>query len=222
VAPPSTPWSGTLITDNATFGRKIAYAPHSPGKALKFGDSLRSLIFYKAAALVDAVLPSGTGLASLLDLHCGSGLFASMLHRHVQVEQTIGVGPSLLKLRAAKRKGIFTEFVEGNGLEILDTIEGTFDLIAALNLFSRTGSLEESLPKITRHLSPRGMIVYSIELGDSVDGKQTAYGHATYTVDDIQQLAKANGLTAIAGEKIVTNIVYANEFRSYVGVLARV
>jgi tetratricopeptide (TPR) repeat protein len=115
VAPPSTPWTGTLVTDNATFGRKIAYSPQSPGKALKFGDSRTDDISYKAAALVHALLPSGTVLASLLDLRCGTGLFAALLHRHVRAKQTIGVGPSLLKLGTAKRKGVFTEFIEGDG-----------------------------------------------------------------------------------------------------------
>jgi hypothetical protein len=66
------------------------------------------------------------------------------------------------------------------------------------------------------------MIVYSIKLGAGVDGKQTAYGRVAHTVDEIQRLAKANGLTAISGEEIVTSIVNANEFRSYVGLLARV
>jgi predicted TPR repeat methyltransferase len=221
LAPPSTPWTGTLITESA-LGRKIGYAPQKPGMALKFGAFLRDHISHSAATLVRSVLPPETVLSSIVDLRCASGLFMSNLIRHVRAERAIGVGLTSQSLRSAKRKKVFTEFVEGQGLDVLDGIEGEFDVIAALDIFFKMGPLEEAFQKIAGRLTSRGMIVYSIDLGAAdADWKQIAPRRAVHTVGYIQRLATENGLTPIAGEEIVTRIEYTKEFHSYVGVLAR-
>ena len=109
-----------------------------------------------------------TGMDSLLDAGCGSGLFSSMAI--ATGAQVIGVDASAGLLRVARRRNPRHNFLEED-LEALPFKDNSFDIVTGFNSFQYAGSFEKALIEARRVLKPGGRLVLGIwdkpELNDA-------------------------------------------------------
>ncbi len=99
---------------------------------------------------------------NVLDLGCGTGLLGVCLGRLDGA--LIGVDISPRMIEQAHRHGLYDRFHAVDLLDALrDTPAGTFDLVAALDVFSYVGDLTRAVADAARILKPGGTLVLSCE-----------------------------------------------------------
>lgn len=105
----------------------------------------------------------------LLDLGCGTGLLGRLLGRLEGA--LIGVDLSRGMIDQALRHNVYHRFHHSNLLDVLEeTPVASFQVIAALDVFSYTGDLQKAIPNAQRLLVPGGQLMFSCEAA-SEDGR---------------------------------------------------
>ncbi len=101
----------------------------------------------------------GFGGKRVLDVGCGGGILSEALAREGAV--VTGVDPSEKSLAAARdhaaQTGLSIEYYRGTGEDLTGTgIEGTFDLVFAVDVLEHVDNLDRTLAAIATVLAPGG------------------------------------------------------------------
>lgn len=100
-------------------------------------------------------------LGDVLDLACGTGIFATKLNHRFNTITGVDISPKMLARAAAKE--VYTHLVEQDILAFLKTEKKQFDVIAAMEVSCYLPALETLLTAAGRRLKPNGLFALSIE-----------------------------------------------------------
>jgi predicted TPR repeat methyltransferase len=96
-----------------------------------------------------------------LDLGCGTGLCAPLMHPLVEVLD--GVDISRAMLEQARQLGVYRELIHADIGSFLETAEGKADLVVAADVFIYVGDLSAVFRSIRRILTPDGRFAFTVE-----------------------------------------------------------
>jgi predicted TPR repeat methyltransferase len=141
------------------------------------------------------------GKLAILDLGCGTGLcgdaFAGMAAR------LVGIDVSPLMLAKAGRRKLYTELRQGDICEVLESLDGAFDLMVAGDVFIYIGDLARVFALAAPRLSPAGLLAFSIEshAGDE-DFRLQPTGRYSQSSAYIGRLAAAHALSVLDDQPV--------------------
>jgi predicted TPR repeat methyltransferase len=142
--------------------------------APRFDSALVEKLGYRGpqqiAAMLEQILPADTVFERVLDLGCGTGLTGEAIRRRAVWLSGIDLSPGMLA--EAKRKGVFDELIEAEavaGLKDLIASGRPLDLIAAGDVVSYFGALEELMGAGFAALKPGGRFIFTTERGEDHD-----------------------------------------------------
>ena len=141
---------------------------------------------------------------NVLDLGCGTGLLGVCLGRLDGA--LVGVDISRGMIDQAARHNVYDRFHHTNLLDALeDTPASLYQVIAALDVFIYTGSLDNAVPNALRILAPGGQLVFSCEAA-SEDGPDLVLlpaGRYAHKRSQVQALCEAAGFDTVKIESAV-------------------
>jgi predicted TPR repeat methyltransferase len=147
-----------------------------------------------AQAALAAVGTAQRGVASALDLGCGTGLCGALLRPHVR--WLGGIDLSTTMIDAARRRGVYDELVQAELLGHLQATPLRHDLVVCADTFIYLGDLAPAFGGVRRVLQDGGHFVFSVERADDalayVLTTQLRYAHSERY---LRELAAAHGLT---------------------------
>ena len=122
---------------------------------------------YRAPQLVERAVREVVGSRSglqVLDLGCGTGLFGERIRP--LADHLVGVDVSPNMLAQAADRGCYDNLVKADLLDYLAAAHRrSFDLIAAVDVFSYMGSLRRAINKAANTLKTGGLLAFSVEAG---------------------------------------------------------
>ncbi len=131
-----------------------------------------------------------------LDLGCGTGLLGVQLSETYRLSPLIGIDLSANMVKAADKRGVYTQTRRADILDYLHAPGPTFDLITATDVFIYVGDLTRVLSACATRLSLEGVVAFTVE---QIDGNGFSlrpngrYGHGRAYVE---------GAAAAAGFRI--------------------
>ena len=141
---------------------------------------------------------------NVLDLGCGTGLLGVCLGRLDGA--LVGVDISRNMIEQAGRHNVYDRFHHTNLLDALEeTPDSLYQVIAALDVFIYTGSLDNAVPNAMRILVPGGQLVFSCEAA-SEDGPDLVLlpsGRYAHKRSHVQALCQAAGFDTVTIEDTV-------------------
>lgn len=151
--------------------------------------------------LLRPLLDSGRRFQRALDLGCGTGLCAPLLHRIADAVD--GIDLSRAMLEQAGKLGLYRQLTHADITSYLEAETQAADLIAAADVFIYVGDLDAVFLAVRRILAPQGCFAFTVELGEDCDlrlmpslryAHSEAYVHALagkygFRVDRIERAA---------------------------------
>jgi predicted TPR repeat methyltransferase len=135
--------------------------------------------------MVDALLRVGRGPWDVLDLGCGTGLVGAAIAAHSRRLVGVDLAPNMIQ--AAQKRGVYTEL---HCADITEAMNGSFDVIAAADVFIYVGKLDGVVPAIRKALKPGGLFAFSVELaGNGQDYKLGVMGRYAHSAAYLSRLA---------------------------------
>lgn len=150
-------------------------------------------------ALREAVSPhvweSSARSLDVLDLGCGTGLVGRQFRD--LAARLVGVDLSTAMIAAARSTGVYDELVCDDVVEYMLTLDSSFDLILAADLFIYIGDLGAFFDAAAKALRPRGLLAFSIE---TIEGRpfmlrrSRRYAHS---LDYVSELAVRHSMQVL-------------------------
>lgn len=173
----------------------------------RFDKHLTKNLDYRGPELVrDAVMRAaaltghGHRFESVLDLGCGTGLFAAAFADHAKY--LYGVDLSARMIEKAKKRGLYDRLQAGTIDEALAaTAEQSHDLVAAVDVFVYIGALEKIFAETKRVLRRRGLFAFTTQAaadGSYAIGADRRYWHSEAY---LRQCAADAGLSVVICER---------------------
>lgn len=169
------------------------YAERFEMHLLRLGYRIPGLV--RAALLAARPQFAAAGVASVLDLGCGTGLIGIALS-DLRIGDFTGVDLSTRMLREAGRKRIYTRLVQSDLETFLTTDTRPWQVIVAADVFCYFGALDPVLAAARERLTADGALIFSIEtLEDDAGGpawllgRQGRYAHRLAAVHAAVQAA---------------------------------
>jgi len=139
------------------------------------------------------------GPLSVLDLGCGTGLFASELERELKNCLLVGVDLSIKMLKEAEKKDLYLKLYEDdlfNYLEKEEKQNTIFDLVVACDTVPYLGNLEGFFKKSCGVIGSESLLLFSFEVleGLEKDWLFSSNGRFKHSFDYVLSLAKKNNL----------------------------
>jgi len=177
-----------------------AYPRHAldeqAGPAYLEGMALSRWAFWKRLSSVTGLLPE-TGQGACLDFGCGMGMMLPLLRRRFATVYGVDLVPEAAREFLRRWDAAYRESHED--VSVHDDIEGTgladgsVDLILALDVLEHVDHLEDTLDRMRRLLSPRGVLLvcgptenWIYKLGRRVVGFSGDYHHRS--ISDIERV----------------------------------
>ena len=135
----------------------------------------------------------------VLDLGCGTGLFARELKQKLNNSQIVGVDLSSQMLKQAIKKDVYFELYQEDLLKFLAQEKkknNSYNLIAACDTIPYLGDLEEFFEKSCLILKPEGFLLFSFEALKDDRGEWFSFfnGRFKHGLSYVMSLAKKNNL----------------------------
>ena len=186
------------------------------GYADRFDSHLVDHLEYRVPAVLATeivALRGDTARLDVVDLGCGTGLFGAAI-RPIAGQLT-GVDLSPRMLDKARKRNCYRQLIEGDIVDFLrGPPAGSFDLVAATDVFVYVGALEAVFAETVRTLRCGGLFAFSVEA--LPDATNTGYrlqgtGRYAHSADYLQALARRYGL--------VSRVFIATPIRKHGGTL---
>ncbi|MGL4812675.1 MAG: methyltransferase domain-containing protein [Beijerinckiaceae bacterium] len=172
----------------------------------RFDRHLTKNLGYRGPELVrDAIVRACalTGHARMfgrvLDLGCGTGLFADAFADHGKIFDGVDVAPRMIE--KAKKRGHYATLKTCTIAEALAAAgDGAYDLVAAVDVFVYIGALEDIFAQTARVLRSGGLFAFTVQTlheGRYVIGADRRYWH---TEPYLRQCAQMAGMTVVLCE----------------------
>ncbi|AKU22749.1 tetratricopeptide repeat protein [Massilia sp. NR 4-1] len=149
-------------------------------------------------ALLDEHLPAApAGALDVLDLGCGSGLCAPLLHPRARRLTGLDLSPQMLERAAGLR--LYDELVCAEMGAWLRQQHAAFDLIVAADVFVYAGALDALLAAARQALRPGGWLAFSVEQSEAEGGGDhmlRASGRYAHSAAYLRRLAVQQGWRA--------------------------
>lgn len=116
----------------------------------------------KLLNLLHLELPEKRKFNHVLDLGCGTGLSGSVFRN--MAKHLAGIDLSLTMLARAEEKKIYDELRQEDIISFLRNTDQQYDLFLAADVFVYCGDLFPILEEISRHSTPRTLLLFSTEL----------------------------------------------------------
>ena len=134
---------------------------------------------------------------SILDLGCGTGLFAQELKEMLTNSKIVGVDFSSKMLKEAVKKDLYQKLYEEDLFSYLDREKEkntTYDLVAACDTVPYFGDLEKFFEKCSQVVGSRGAILFSFEALEDPkkDWRFFSNGRFKHGLEYVMSLAKKN------------------------------
>ena len=134
---------------------------------------------------------------SILDLGCGTGLFAQELKQRLTNSQMVGVDFSSKMLKEAAKKDLYQKLCEEDLFSYLDREKEkntTYDLVAACDTVPYFGDLEKFFEKCSQVVRTRGTFLFSFEAIEDPkrDWRFSSNGRFKHSLEYVMSLAKKN------------------------------
>ena len=137
--------------------------------APRFDISLRDRLAYRGPELLfEAIRPYFPELLrplEVLDLGCGTGLVAELFAGYVDVIDGIDLSPRMIN--RARAKGLYSTLVAGDITDMPSELKTDYRLMIAADVFNYLGDLAPALRAAHARMKPGGLIVFSLEHGDT-------------------------------------------------------
>lgn len=122
---------------------------------------------YKVPTYMEQILASYLENSSflkmrILDAGCGTGFCGKFLKKYAQQGFLHGVDLSANMLEVAASKKLYDKLENCDLVEYLQTNKASFDLIAAADVFTYFGDVEELFSSLNDSLNPRGILIFSV------------------------------------------------------------
>lgn len=171
------------------------------------------------ADLIEEYEPERHAIARLADVGCGTGLVAEALHDAFGMEHAVGIDVSPNMARIAATKAIYSQVVVDDAARGLAGLDGTFDVIAAGDLFPYLGDLTAFLAAARSRLAPGGLLAYSIELSPGAPMMLAPGGRFVHTQAYVEEKARAAGLRPVAARAVTLRRLFGKNLPGLVGLL---
>jgi len=163
--------------------------------ARRFDQHLEGKLHYQLPRLVaDIIRAQHPQLdISVLDLGCGTGLFGAQLGAIKGA--FVGVDLSRNMLEKAMKYNVYSRLRLNDLLvELREIAAGSFDYVAANDVFIYVGDLSEVIPATYRVLRPGGRFIFSCETAEENEGplvlrKTRRFAHSRSSVEKLCQTA---------------------------------
>lgn len=170
------------------------------------------------AELIEDHEPERRSIARLADAGCGTGLVAAALHDAFRTEATVGIDISPNMAKIAGAKGLYDQILIGDARDIA-TLDGTFDVITAGDLFPYLGDLTAFMTAARARLAPGGLLAYSIELSRGAPMALAPEGRFVHTQAYVEEAGRAAGLRPVAARAITLRRLFGRDIPGHVGLL---
>lgn len=181
----------------AVSGARLTRAPaayvesHFDVFAESFEEKLVTVLGYEVPALLTALLlEQHTRFDAALDLGCGTGLAAPHLSPHCR--RLVGVDLSAGMLERAGARGLYTDLVKADVLDVLAADGPPYDLIFAADLLIYLGDLTALFADAARRLASGGRFALSLETTPEPDYTTLPSGRFAHNPDYVRRLAAAD------------------------------
>ena len=184
-----------------------------------FDQHLTQVLDYQMPAILNAAIARhvrGNQLDTL-DLGCGTGLCGSYLRAYSR--ELTGVDLSQKMLHKASERGLYDHLACADIGEFLDGRAGTFDLIAAADVFVYFGDLAPVLVGAQRALRRSGLFCFSVEAADAGDYTLTSSSRFAHSLGYLQRLADQAGFTIIEAQAAPSRTEHGARVDAYVLVM---
>ena len=173
----------------------------------RFDKHLTKNLAYRGPELVrDAVLRAaaisghGPRFDRVLDLGCGTGLFAEAFRDHARHMSGVDLSPRMIE--RAKKRGVYQSLhVGGIGDMLAQMPAQSCDLVSAVDVFVYIGALDAIFAGVKRIMPRRGLFAFTVQAGTDGSyaiGADRRYWHSeTY----LRQCAGDAGLSVVTCER---------------------
>lgn len=191
--------------------------------AMQFDNEQLRLRAYRGpaeiVALIEDVDPERRAFAGVADIGCGTGLAMSTLRDAFAVERAIGVDISPVMIGLARAKGLYDDLILDDAAKGLASLDGTFELVVAADLFPYLGNLAAFMTAARGRLSPGGLLAYSIESLDGEGMALAATGRFLHAPSYVEEAARAAGLRPVASRALNLRRSFGRNISGQVGLL---
>jgi predicted TPR repeat methyltransferase len=171
--------------------------------------------------ILKTVRPDAGAFNSFLDIGCGTGLVAEALKSHYRISHSVGVDLSRKMIDVAAAKNVYQELLCGDAIELLRGMDGTFDLVAAVEIAVYLGDLRALTDVVADRLRPGGLYVYSIETMQGETYKLQPTQRFAHSVAYVIEVAASRGLKLLAGTETMLRLDAGKPLPGYVGILVK-
>jgi predicted TPR repeat methyltransferase len=136
--------------------------------------------------LLRPLIDSGRRFQRALDLGCGTGLCAPLLH--TIADAVDGVDISRAMLEQAGKLGLYRQLTHADIASCLEAETQPADLISAADVFIYVGDLNAIFLAVRRILAPQGCFAFTVELSEDSDLRlmpSLRYAHSEVYVRDL-------------------------------------
>ena len=161
-----------------------------------FDAHLTGTLNYRIPQAIRALLAERAPFSAMLDLGCGTGLAGAALSDMVTAIDGIDIAPKMT--RKAHERGLYRHLRTGDAVTILAQdadLRGPYDLVVAADVFVYMGPLEAILGAVTAVLSPKGVLVFSVETAMGNEPVLRSSGRFAHPAAYIALLADQFGFT---------------------------
>jgi predicted TPR repeat methyltransferase len=151
-----------------------------------FDRCLVEALDYRGPALIGEALAKVLGDTKdldVIDLGCGTGLAAPVLHPFAKKLDGIDLSPAMVV--KAKERGLYDQLLVGDVL----SVTGSYDLAVAADVLVYIGELGSLMEMVSRVLRPGGRFVFTVERADDGCnwrlGEKSRYRHSESYIRDI-------------------------------------
>lgn len=178
-------------------GERLSRAPavyvesHFDAFADTFDEKLVTVLGYEVPErLSTLLLGQRASFGDALDLGCGTGLAAPHLAPHCRT--LTGVDLSSGMLERARARGVYTDLIKADVLDVLAGSDSPYDLVFAADLLIYLGDLAALFADVARRLAPNGCFALSLET--TTDGTYVTLpsGRFAHSLAYIRTLAAAD------------------------------
>ncbi|MBL8645356.1 MAG: methyltransferase domain-containing protein, partial [Rhodospirillaceae bacterium] len=148
--------------------------------------------------IIQTALPPDHVFNRVLDLGCGTGLFAAAVRAVYPNAVLVGVDLSQRMVTAASARGLYAHVQKSEAGAYLDQTAETFDLIAATDVFIYVGDVSGLVALARKKLTPGGVLAFTVETTDAPDFVLQTSGRYAHNTTSLRALAARSGFTVLA------------------------
>ncbi len=153
-----------------------------------FEEKLVGLLQYRVPETIAKEIETrGISFQSCLDLGCGTGLMAQLIHQPGRLITGVDLSSGMLA-KAAERK-VYTTLIQSEIHRYFETVTQTFDAIIAADVLVYIGDLQALMAGAAKCLSSGGHLIVSVETTQKADFEILPSGRFAHRLEYLQRLS---------------------------------